>query len=543
MRKHIRRECPPPVNSIRELIDGAAGRGGEKTAYRYKAGGEVKDVSFGQFRVFTDNIGAALAEMGLDRAHIACIGRNSFEYIAAYLTVLGGNGTFVPIDKELTPEEKLHLLSDSDSEAVFCDEKNIGTVLENSDKLPGIKYVFSLEPECDSAETIYSLAERGKDLPRRKFDYRPDKTKLLIYTSGTTGIAKGVMLTEHNLVSSVCCGLEVSQIYDCGLSVLPYHHAYEAVCDILVSLHFGSTLCISESLKNVVQEMQFYKPSYIYLVPAFADVFYAAIRRQIRKSGKEKKFGTAVLLSDSMRKVGIDLRPKLFAEIQKNFGGRLKKIVCGGAPIRPEVGRFFDTVGLTLVGGYGITECSPLVCVNDELTRNDFDTCGTRLRCIEWKIDSPDSDGAGEVLVKGDVVMKGYYKQPEKTAEVFTEDGFFRTGDYGIIPPDDRLIITGRKKNIVVMSNGKNVYPEEIEKYIARIEYVSECVVRGIKNSRGDEVGLEAEIYCPERTDEEKVLADVQEMLSCLPAYKNVSRVILRDSPFEKTTSNKIKRQ
>ena len=139
--------------------------------------------------------------------------------------------------------------------------------------------------------------------------------------------------------------------------------------------------------------------------------------------------------------------------------------------------------------------------------------------------------------------MKGYYKQPEKTAEVFTEDGFFRTGDYGIITPDDRLIITGRKKNIVVMSNGKNVYPEEIEKYIARIEYVSECVVRGIKNSRGDEVGLEAEIYCPERTDEEKVLADVQEMLSCLPAYKNVSRVILRDSPFEKTTSNKIKRQ
>ena len=243
-----------------------------------------------------------------------------------------------------------------------------------------------------------------------------------------------------------------------------------------------------------------------------------------------------------MRKIGIDLRPVLFKTLRSVFGGDLVKIICGGAPIRPEIGMFFDDIGINLIGGYGITECSPLVSVNDEKSLT-YDTVGYALPCTQVKIDSPNEEGIGEILVKGDTVMLGYYKQPEKTAEVLTEDGWFSTGDYGYINRKDRLVITGRKKNIIVLSNGKNIYPEEIEGYIQDIPYVEEVIVKGHKNENGEETGLDAELYLSEAHDEAEVLKDIQKKLSVLPMYKNVSRVEIRTEPFPKTSTNKIKRQ
>ncbi len=538
-----------PFSSIREMLDLAANEKGDNIAYMYKnADGEAVSVTFREFREVTENLGAALCELGLGNAHIANVSENSYKWITVYLTVLKSAGVYVPIDKELPALDKNHLINDSKSEAVFFSANYEKWVRENMDKMPNVKYFIGLDLEKSESEKILSykeLIEKGKALDKSEYDSLksdPNELKMLVYTSGTTGMSKGVMLSEHNLCSSVYYGLQVSQVWERGLSVLPYNHTYEAVCDILVSIHYRTTLCINASMKDVVKDLKFYKPVYIYIVPAFAEVLYANIMRNIKKQGKEKKFNFGIKLSRILLKLGIDKRKKLFKDVHEVFGGNLRKIVCGGAPIRPEIGEFFNDIGIALVGGYGITECSPLVSVNDESFMS-YDTVGFRLPCLDWRIDSPNEEGIGEICVKGDVVMLGYYNSPEKTAEVL-KDGWFYTGDYGYITKDDQLVITGRKKNIIVLSNGKNIYPEEIEKRIQNIEYITEVVVKGLKNDRGDEHSLLAEIYIEgdEKHEEAAVLADVQEKLSDLPDYKNVTKVVLRSEPFEKTTTRKIKR-
>lgn len=545
MKKYVMKPVTK-FSSIREMTELAAKEAGDNIAYKYKSGDDIKEVTFREFYDQTEALGASLCALGLQKAHFACIGENSYKWIVTFLTCLRTAGVFVPIDKELPAADKVNLLTDSDTDVVFFSEKYEEFVAENRDKLPNVKYFIAFD-KAESDESVLSfdkLCENGADLDRSEYDALlsdPEETKMIVYTSGTTGIAKGVMLTEHNLVASIYYGLSCSQIYDTGLSVLPYNHVYESVCDLLVSLHFHSTICINDTLKNVVKNMKLYKPSHIYLVPAFTDLFYANIMMNIKKQGKEKKFNTAVKISNAALKLGIDLRPKLFREILETFGGRLRRIVCGGAPIRPEIGKFFGDIGIAMTGGYGITECSPLVCVNDP-DSNDYHTAGHRLACLDWRIDEPNEDGIGEICIKGDVVMKGYYKQPEKTAEAI-KDGWFFTGDYGFITDDDQLVITGRKKNLIVLNNGKNIYPEEIEGRISTIPYITEVIVRGLKNEKGDEFSLLAEVYMAEEVHSgAEVLIDVQKTLSDLPPYKNVTKIVVRDTPFPKTTSNKIRR-
>ena len=360
-------------------------------------------------------------------------------------------------------------------------------------------------------------------------------------------MAKGVMLTENNLISCVYYGLQVATVYDRCLSVLPYHHTYEGVAGILVALHHHSTICINDSLKNVLKNLQFYKPDYIYIVPAFAELFYKKI---ISNAKENKKYGimkTMIVVSNALRKIGIDVRKKLFKAVHDAFGGNLREIVCGGAPIRPEVGKFFDDIGIDLLNGYGITECSPLVSVNRPYF-NDCRTVGVVLPCCEVKIVNPDEDGNGEVHVKGKIVMLGYYNDEERTNEVL-KDGWFNTGDYGNINKKGQLSITGRKKNLIVLNNGKNVFPEEIEAYVARVPYVQEVVVRGIKED-GREVGLQAEVFLNQDMVKSMGIEDVHEALKKdisnvtkeLPVYKKVTDIKIRENEFVKTTTNKIKR-
>lgn len=246
--------------------------------------------------------------------------------------------------------------------------------------------------------------------------------------------------------------------------------------------------------------------------------------------------------SNALRAQGIDKRREFFSFIHESFGGKLRKIVCGGAPIRPEVAKFFDDIGLDLINGYGITECSPLVCANHDMY-NDFRTVGIKLPCIEWRIDEPNDEGIGEICVKGDIVMIGYYKQPDLTADVI-KDGWFYTGDYGYVNEHDQLIISGRKKNIIVLNNGKNIYPEEIEGYIQDIDYVNEVVVSGEKDDDGIESSLTAEVFLEENTKKtpSEVLKSIKKACVSLPIYKQISSVVIRDKEFPKTSSNKIKR-
>lgn len=544
-------------SSINEMLEIAVKEAGDKIAFKYKDGGKIKEVSYKDFQNETIALGTGLHWLGINDSHIAVIGENSYNWLTVYLTVLKSNSVIVPVDKELPVKDIIHVLEHSDSQVLFYSKKFDKCIDELVEKLPNIKYFIGFGSAEDNGKLLsYSkLLKKGKELYEggdtsyssiKKTDTK--KLKMLVYTSGTTGMAKGVMLSEHNLVSSVYYGLQVSTVYTCCLSVLPYHHTYEAVSGILVALHHHCTICINDSLKAVLKNLQLYKPDYIYLVPAFAEIFYKKIWANAKETGKDKILKIMLKISNGLRKVGIDLRKQLFKSIHGAFGGNLIKIVCGGAPIRPELGKFFNDIGLNLINGYGITECSPLVSANRDYF-NNCATVGVVLPCCEVKFENVTPEGDGEICVKGDIVMMGYYKNPELTNAVLV-DGWFKTGDYGKFNDKKQLIINGRKKNLIVLKNGKNVFPEEIENYIMGISYVQEVIVKGIKDDVGAEIGLVAEVFLnDDKLKELKIIdketslkRDIAEVCKSLPVYKHISKIIIRDKEFDKTTTNKIKR-
>lgn len=556
MTKKIELNKVTKVKSIKEMLDLAVKEAGNKNAFEYKNGDKIVKITYKQYVDDINSLGTALASLNMHNKHVAIIGENSYKWLTVYLCMLQSTGVFVPVDRELTCLDVINVLKHSDSEVLFFSKKYAQYIPEIKKSIPNIKYYIGLDVKKDE-DNILSydlLKESGKKLLDKKStiytDLKDDENnlKLLVYTSGTTGNPKGVMLTEHNLISVVYYGLQIADIGEKCLSVLPYHHTYEAVAGILVGLHKHSTICINDSLKNVLKNLQLYKPDYIYLVPAFTEVFYKSIWNNAQKTGKDKALKKMIPLSNALRKTGIDLRKKFFKSIHEAFGGNLNQIVCGGAPIRPEIGKFFNDIGITLLNGYGITECSPLVSVN-RANFNDSSTVGVILPCCEVKIENKTADGDGEIYVKGDIVMKGYYKEPEKTAKVL-KDGWFNTEDYGRINEKGQLIINGRKKNLIVLDNGKNIYPEEIENYIMGIPYVKEVLVKASKNAAGQETALIAEVFLDKEKIEEMHIEniketlkkDVQDSVRELPVYKHISDVKIRKNEFEKTTTSKIKR-
>lgn len=542
--------------TIKEMLEIAVEQAGDKIAFMYKNKENIKKVTYKEFQEDTMSVGTALANKGLTDSHIAVIGENSYNWLTVYLTVLKTNGVIVPIDKELPVKDIIEVLSNSDSEVLFYSKKFEKHIEEIKEQLPNIKYFigFNRERAKDNVLSFEEFKEEGRRLLKEgnkkyiEIVTNPEDLRMLVYTSGTTGKSKGVMLTEKNLVSSVYYGLQVSKVYTRCLSVLPYHHTYEAVAGILVALHKHVTICINDNLKNVLKNLQVFKPDYIYLVPAFIEVFYKKIWSNAKKEHKEIGLKFLIKVSNILRKIGIDKRKVFFKSIHNAFGGNLIKIVAGGAPIRAELGDFFDAIGINLINGYGITECSPLVSANmDDF--NDPRTVGMPLMCASVKLQDITEDGEGEICVKGDIVMKGYYKNPELTNEVLI-NGWFHTGDYGKINDKGQLLITGRKKNLIVLDNGKNVFPEEIEEYILGIQYISEVVVRGMKNDQGQEIALLAEVYLnkekleelkiSEEGKEERLHKDISNVCKDLPIYKKISKIEIRDTEFRKTTTNKI---
>lgn len=551
-----------PLTDFKDMLRQAVEQAGDKIAFRYfrdYAAKDIRDVTYNEFKRETEELGTGLASLGITNAHVAMVSENRYEWILTYLTVLNSEGVYIPVDKELPFNELMNILAHSDTKVVFFSKHYEQKFRENAASLPWIKYFVGIDlaPE-DSDERFISMGAlmmRGAELLNAgdttylNLQPKDEELKMLVYTSGTTGTSKGVMLSLHNLVSSVYYGLQISTVYDTDLSVLPYNHTYEAVCGILVSLHHHSTICINDSLRHVAENLKLFKPDYIMLVPLFVENLYKKIQNTLEATGKAKLINTMIATSNGMRRMGIDMRKKLFKPIHDVFGGRLIKIVCGGAPIRPELAAFFDAIGINLINGYGITECSPLVSANRDYY-NNYRSVGVHLPCIEAKIDEPNEAGEGEIMVKGDIVMMGYYKKPDVTAEVLSEDGWFRTGDYGRLNDEGQLFITGRKKNLIVLKNGKNVYPEEIEEYLSGIPYVEEVVVYAVKNESGEETALCAEIFPNEelfagKTQEERhaaIKSAVEELNKTLPPYKKILKIKLRATEFEKTTSKKIRR-
>lgn len=559
-RKELKLNEVVPIHTIKEMMELAVKDAGEKTAFEYrnpKNKEEILKVTYQEFYDTIQSLGTALSTVATENTHIAIIGDNSYDWLTVYLTVLQSNHVFVPIDKELTSKEVGNILKNSDSTVLFYAGKYEKYIDELKQEVPSIQYFIGLDNEKSEGNVLSykALVQKGKEmLDKGDTSFtaieheNTNILKMLVYTSGTTGNPKGVMLTEHNLVSAVYYGLQVADIKTKCLSVLPYHHTYESVVGILVALHKRAEICINDSLKNVLKNLQLYKPDYIYLVPAFTDVFYKNIWANAKKTGKDKGLRILIKVSNFLRFFGIDKRDKFFKSIHEAFGGNLKEIVCGGAPIRPEIGKFFNDIGVLLLNGYGISECSPLVSVNRE-GFNDSSTVGVILPCCEVEIRDQNQDGDGEIWVKGDIVMMGYYKDPERTNKVL-QDGWFNTEDYGRINDKGQLIINGRKKNVIVLNNGKNIYPEEIENYVLRVPYVQETIVKPIKNEIGQEVSLCAEVFLNQEKVEELQVDDIETQLKKdiaketreLPVWKHITQVEIRKTEFIKTTTNKIKR-
>ena len=547
------------IDRIVDIITQAEAECPEKIAYKYKnAKQEVVEVTYKAFGEDVRALGSALAELGIDKEHIAIVAENSYNWINVYLSVLCSRGVYLPVDKELPPEDMLYVLNNGDAKILFYSKRFEKLFQEKRSELANVQYFIGFDREEDEGEflSFARLMEKGRKLLADGYtEYTsnmtssdPEAMKLLVYTSGTTGIAKGVMLSEKNLVCEVYHGLQVADILTVGLSVLPYHHTYEAVVGILVYLHRHAVTCINDSLAAILKNLKTYQPDFIYLVPAFLEMFYKKIRANMEEKGKWETFQKGAKISKLLLKLGIDVRRKLFKELHEVFGGNLRLMVVGAAPLRSEVINFFETVGITVCQGYGITECSPLVSVNRNNKYADPETVGMPLPCLEVRIDNPAEDGTGEICVKGKTVMLGYYKNEEETRRVMV-DGWFHTGDLGKIDERGYLSITGRCKNLIVLDNGKNVYPEEIENYIMLLPYVAEVIVKGVKDENEKTVLL-AEVFLnkdkvkemEKAPDEAQLLTDIRVQTSALPMYKQVTKIKIRETEFEKTTTKKIRR-
>ena len=558
------------IDDMRALVEEAAQNFPESTAISYKENywdKEVRKVSFPQWRDDVRNLGTALISNGLREEKVAIVGENSYGWCCSFFGVMAIGSVTVPVDKELPLDDIDGIITTTACKAVIfgkASEAKVKSLLENGG-LKTVETLISVAPESSIGETalgdrkLTSRAElqvHGAELyaagDNSYYDYKIDVNKLasIVFTSGTTGKGKGVMLSQANIGLDMTLGMYNFDITRKTLHVLPPHHTFGSTVNYVGHLSQGCEVYISSGIKHVSDEIREQQPTHLILVPAFLEVMNRKIWATACKDGKEGLLKAMMKVSDCLRKVGIDIRRKLFASVLSAFGGKLELVICGGAKLDEDIIRTFDSLGITILNGYGITECAPLISAN----RNKYQkpgSVGTPILACRVKIDSPDENGEGEICVKGPNVMLGYFNNPEATAEVFDKDGFFHTGDYGKLDEEGWIYITGRKKNLIILSNGKNVYPEEIEADLQKVEGVCEVVVyAGESRVQKDKITIVAEIF-PDAdllshkgvTDFQKYFEDQVKALNAkMPPYKAVKCVKLRDNEFQKNTSRKITR-
>ena len=562
-RNNLKKEKPSRViTDLRHLVKATAEEFGDRDLYLYKEGKEFVGYSFNRLWDEMNCAGAGFSKLGIMGKPMAVIGDLRPQYITTYLATVNGNGCIVPIDKDLSIETIADFLEISKCEA-FVYAGNINkTVAQIAEVAKGIKYFIPMQPTedykfADNVLTFEELISIGReameagDTSYQDVEIDMGNVCAMLFTSGTTGTSKAVMLTHNNLTAATnaaCQSMECDG-RNTFVSVLPPHHSYEMTCLHLAGLNVGAQKLINDSLKHVMKNIQTYKPNTMCLVPLFVETMHKKVWDEIKKKGKTKAVRFLMKVDTVLLTLGIDMRKVFFGKIASAFGGNLTSIICGGAPLSPELVKDFYHFGITIIEGYGITECSPLVAVNRP-NNIRLRSVGTPVEGCQVKIDVTNDDGTGEILVKGENVMLGYYNNPEANAEAFTEDGWFRTGDIGYMDDEGFIFITGRKKNVIILSNGKNVFPEELEEHLASIPEILESVVLTRKSENGEEV-ITA-ICVPNKdilhdlTDEE-IYAFIKDAINNkvnpkLPFFKQMRRIEIRNEPFERTTSKKIQR-
>lgn len=552
------------ITDLRDMLESSAALYGDKKAYLVKdrPGGPYRSISYNETKADVDGLGTALMDLELSGKRIAVIGENRYEWVVAYLAVVNGTGTIVPLDRELPSEEIGNLMERAGVSAIIFSSKVERKVKEALEMLDGVEFVISMDATENTDEflSLRRLIERGKRLLSEGCRYfldaviDPEEMRVILFTSGTTGLAKGVMLCHKNICANVYnMSKYVNVRDDCvGLSVLPMHHTYEFTCHIVTSLYQGCAVAICEGLKYIVKNMAEAQATVMLGVPLIFESMHKKVWKKAESSGKADKMRAAIAVSKQLNKLNIKATRKLFKGVHQALGGHMRLLIAGAAAIDPAVVEDFNAMGITMIQGYGMTENAPIIAVNMDRYHKSA-SVGLPLPGTEVEIIDKDENGVGEIICKGDSVMLGYYDSPEETAKVLI-NGWLHTGDYGYFDKDGFLYITGRKKNVIVTKNGKNIFPEEVEFYLAKSDYIAEVVVSGQEDANTGETVVWAEIYPDKALIEERhgrlseegihrlLKKEIDRANERMPLYKRVRRFRLRETEFEKTTTKKIKR-
>ncbi len=550
------------ISDIRDMLYDCGERYAERTAYYVKdePGGPYRSIRYKQLRSNLDGLGTSLLALGLKGKKIALIGENSYEWALTYCTVSSGVGVVVPLDRELPLSELKNLMMRSGVNAVVYSRRMEKAVLEAAGELPQLEYLIGMGAETSEGkrysfwELVWEGERKVKNGDRSYMDtpVDPNVMSVLLFTSGTTGLAKGVMLSQKNIVSNV---MNMSKYVNAsgyiGLSVLPMHHTYEMTCHILTGMYWGISIGICEGLKYIQKNMEELHPNVLLAVPAIFEAMYKKVWRQAEKSGKAKKMKKGLSMSKKLHLGQTPAARKMFKEVHEAFGGEDRLWISGGAAIDPGVIEDFRAMGFNMIQGYGMTENSPIIAVNKDFYSKPA-SAGLPMPGTDVRIVNADESGIGEIICKGPSVMLGYYENPEETSKVL-KDGWLYTGDYGYFDKEGFLYVTGRKKNVIVTKNGKNIFPEEVEYYLNKSDYIAEVMVYGLEEENGETVVCAdifpdfamIEAHFGETTEEElrKVLKrELDRINEQMSTYKWVRRFDVRHTEFEKTTTRKIKR-
>jgi len=536
---------------LREIMDFVVEKYGNNTAFIYKNEDKTQkiEITYRKFRDDIDAVGAYLISKGLKDKRIVVIGPNTYTWLVAYYATVINVGVVIPLDKGLPEEEIANSLVKCKADAIIYDD-SLDMDFENIIKKDGIA-VTTLIPMSDfSQEKIPSFSPLVKQ-------YKPEfkvidkhAADIILFTSGTSATAKAAQLTQRNIASTIAAMRKVEPIYedDVEMILLPLHHAFGNQ-GVLMFISNGATNVFCSGLKYVQKELKEYGVTAFFCVPLIIESMINKVLKTAEKEGKLAKLENGRKIARALLKVGIDVRRRLFKEVIDGLGGKLRFLISGAAALNPEILQYATDFGILTVQGYGLTETAPTIASESYFYRKPG-SVGHAMPGVEIKINEPDEDGIGELFARGPNIMLGYLDDEEANKEVFV-DGWFNTGDLARIDEEDYVFLTGRKKNVIVLKNGKNIYPEEIEALIDRIPYVSENVVMGEEEGEGYRLvahvvyDIEADAVKGKSTDEVQAMADadIEKINEEMPAFKRIKQVYLRTEPFEKTTTQKIKRR
>ena len=550
------------VTNFKDMLERSAEIYKTRTAFRLKnKNGEIYNKTYEEVKNDVFYLGTKLIDSNLLNKRIAVIGKNSYNWAISYLAA-SIVGVVVPIDKELHSDDVINFMNVSECECILGDEKNLQSIIDSIEKLNNKKTIFiDFDTESDKNEFLsyQKYLQEGKLLLEKgntKFEeikINPDEMRILLFTSGTTGNAKGVCLSQRNICSNILSiyGIVKVKRSDLFFSILPLHHTYECTIGFLLPLYSGASICYCDGLRYISKNMLEYHPSVILCVPLLLESMYKKIMKSIKDSLPEKYTKNT---ENPIDKLPFFLKKIVSRKVKNTLGGRLRVFIVGAAAVNPQIADTFDKLKLNSLQGYGLTECAPLVAGNTDFYKRN-DSAGLPIPNVEYKIDNPNQEGVGEIIVKGPNVMLGYYNMPEETEKVL-KDGWFHTGDLGKIDENGFLYITGRCKSVIVTKNGKNIYPEEIESYLNESPLISESLVVGIHKENDDETYVNAQIFpnkdaiteylkgtVPTKEEIKKIISDViASVNSKIPNYKHIKDFVIRENEFEKTTTQKIKR-